>query len=496
MKSWVAGILVVAALATVGQGATIFKANNTNNLNQADSWVSGGPPGNEDVACWDSTVTAANSVLLGANMTWKGIVIANPGGLVTLKPGNTLTLGTAGIDMSAATQNLTIQHSFRAAATQTWTIGGSRTLTLDNDNTGSSYDFAGYDLILNGPGTLSIGQANPTNIATTWISNSRIGTGNRAMLTTSAMSISGTGKFEVVSFGGALTVITIGAGGLTITQPPTGAITPIKWLYGSSSNRRATMTLNGTFTLVGNAVNTNPVTVDVNAPSYTYGDGFFTWTGAREFHIGDGGAAVDLIFRPRILGSGSLIKTGSGTLALEGVASNLYAGGTIVSNGTLLVINTEGSGTGTNTVTVCSGATFGGTGSATGVVTVLNGGMLAPGVSRGTLTLGKLVLNDLSQIEFELGASWQYNGGNLPSPNDLVVVAGDLVLDGQLTVRDAGGLAPGTYTLFLYGGTLVDQTLVPLSLPEAYSGAVWVDTVRKAVNLTLRRGEGASILIR
>jgi autotransporter-associated beta strand protein len=67
-----------------------------------------------------------------------------------------------------------------------------------------------------------------------------------------------------------------------------------------------------------------------------------------------------------ILGGTSiaLAKTTGGTITLSG--ANTDTGATSITAGTLLVNNTTGSGTGTNTVTVASGATLGGTGTISG----------------------------------------------------------------------------------------------------------------------------------
>jgi hypothetical protein len=84
--------------------ADVIKANNTTALNVAGSWVTA-VPSSSDVALWNNTVTATNAPALGGNVSWQGIRIANPGGgLVTINgsAGATLTLGSAGIDMSAA----------------------------------------------------------------------------------------------------------------------------------------------------------------------------------------------------------------------------------------------------------------------------------------------------------------------------------------------------------------------------------------------------------
>ena len=76
--------LAVLASAACSRAATINKNNNTNNLNLTTSWVGGVVPGPLDTARWDSTVTGANTVALGANTSWAGIIIANPGGPVVI----------------------------------------------------------------------------------------------------------------------------------------------------------------------------------------------------------------------------------------------------------------------------------------------------------------------------------------------------------------------------------------------------------------------------
>ena len=99
--------LAILASTACLHGGTITKANNTANLNLTTSWVGGVVPGPLDLAKWDSTVTAANSVALGADLNFGGIFISNPGGAVTINAGNTLGIGTSGIT-NASTGLLTI----------------------------------------------------------------------------------------------------------------------------------------------------------------------------------------------------------------------------------------------------------------------------------------------------------------------------------------------------------------------------------------------------
>ena len=63
--------------------AIIGKTNNNDNLNLESSWSGGVVPGKGDIAQWGSTVTDANAVALGADLSWAGFRIVNPGGPVT-----------------------------------------------------------------------------------------------------------------------------------------------------------------------------------------------------------------------------------------------------------------------------------------------------------------------------------------------------------------------------------------------------------------------------
>lgn len=81
-----------------------------------------------------------------------------------------------------------------------------------------------------------------------------------------------------------------------------------------------------------------------------------------------------------------IFKIGGGTSVLT--AANTFSGGVLQIDGTLLVNNTTGSGTGSGDVTVDGiDAVLGGTGTIAGNV-FISQGVLSPGTSPGTLTLG------------------------------------------------------------------------------------------------------------
>jgi fibronectin-binding autotransporter adhesin len=147
--------LIFTASAHAGD---VIKANNTTALNVAGSWTTAVPTAT-DVAVWNSTVLGANNSSLGGSLSWQGIRIANPVGAVTITggAGNVLSLGSAGIDMSAATQNLTFAGTTGLAltATQTWNIGSGRQLTFGATGA-TNIDLAGNTLNTSGAGNIVI----------------------------------------------------------------------------------------------------------------------------------------------------------------------------------------------------------------------------------------------------------------------------------------------------------------------------------------------------
>ena len=164
-----------------------------------------------------------------------------------------------------------------------------------------------------------------------------------------------------------------------------------------------------------------------------------------------GGLGISTTVSGVISGDSSLVKTGSGTLTLSG--ANTYTGGTAISAGTQTMGNASALGTGT--ASIASGATLGGTGTVTGLVTAASGARLAPGGTSGTLTLtGGLTLATGAILDFKLGTA-----------SDQVVVAGGLLTGpagtGGLTLNLAAlaGFTAGTYTLidFSAGGTALSS---------------------------------------
>ncbi len=117
--------LFAAQTLSSAHAAIIVKANNTDALNLASSWTNGVAPGANDIATWDGT-TAANTVLLGADLAWQGMAVdaTHTAGTIEISTGNTLTLGSSGITrIGNVILNLRCDLAF--AADQVWDIGGN-----------------------------------------------------------------------------------------------------------------------------------------------------------------------------------------------------------------------------------------------------------------------------------------------------------------------------------------------------------------------------------
>jgi autotransporter-associated beta strand protein len=148
-----AGVLAAHATASA---ATYTKANNTTDLDQLTSWVQGTVPTSTDVALFDSTVTTANTVTTGGGVNFGEIQVLSPGGTQTINAGSgslTLTgINGVGIDMSAATADLTLNAPVTLGSVETFAVATGRTLRFNGLISGGSA--AGITKV--GGGTLNL----------------------------------------------------------------------------------------------------------------------------------------------------------------------------------------------------------------------------------------------------------------------------------------------------------------------------------------------------
>lgn len=197
-----------------------------------------------------------------------------------------------------------------------------------------------------------------------------------------------------------------------------------------------TLTADGTVNLNGKVVSTDLVAGSGTIRNQGGGNG--------RLEVGAGNGNNTLSGTPALLdgtsGSLGLTKRGSGTLTIT--AAQTFSGGLVVSNGTVFVENTTGSGTGSGAVTVYDG-TLAGNGIISGAVSVESAADLSPGLSVGKLTINNtLTLAGNTAIEVD-----KANG-----TND-VIVATTVNYGGTITVTDlSGGLVAGdSFTIVTAG---------------------------------------------
>jgi len=168
-----------------------------------------------------------------------------------------------------------------------------------------------------------------------------------------------------------------------------------------------------------------------------------TLTGNTTFQTADSsGIAHNITLNGFLSGTGSLIKTGEGTLTLNG--TNTYAGSTIVNAGTLA-----------------------GNGSIAGAVTVNSGGALSSIDPSGTLTIS----NNLTLA----GGSTNYmQVQHSPLTNSVLKVTGTFTENGTLNVTNSNATAfAGGDSFKLFNAASYSGAFTNFILPTLPAGLEW-----------------------
>ena len=135
-------------------------------------------------------------------------------------------------------------------------------------------------------------------------------------------------------------------------------------------------------------------------------------------------------------GTGFLSKMGTGSLSLTG--ANLYTGGTTLTQGSLVVSNRAGSGTGTGPVSVNVG-TLGGSGIIAGAVTVGTGSGTGAFLTPGIGTNKQLTLTIQSALTFKSDATYTYTfkANKSRVRTDLVTANGVTINGGTIAISSS-----------------------------------------------------------
>jgi fibronectin-binding autotransporter adhesin len=495
---------------------------------------------------------AGTFTLAGSN-TYSGQTIVREGTLSVSSIGNGGTVGNLGQAPSSATYLVLSGNAVGNTGSLKYTGGGETTdrlLTLQGSggtidasgtgalvfsNTGAlaqgatSLNFASSAILVGSPGTATwlVANAGVINLTTSQaaqivvgssVSNATAGFPVGATVTevgTNFVRLSATGTNAAVTASTSFTFATPSAltsRVLTLTGSNTGLNTFAPSI-ANATGLPVSLVKDGTGTwkLTGTNTYTGGTTVQGGKliGNTTSLQGNITNNATLEFD-----QASNATFAGDINGNGTVIKSGSGKLNLNNAALNTgFTGNVNVTGGTLeldsvaamsasLITVTSGAtldvdGSLLATVNIDSGSYLMGAGSVTGNVNM--DGTFQPGNSPGTFSInGNLNLSASSVLNFELNETNQTPGGGI---NDLVAITGDLVLDGTLNVPDptttltwttsGTELAPITWTLFTYTGTLTNNGLNLGNLPTLLSGNSIPQLWR--LNIVQNGGGGGSV---
>jgi autotransporter-associated beta strand protein len=269
------------------------------------------------------------------------------------------------------------------------------------------------------------------------------------------------------SLGGSGSIL--GAGGLT--KAGNGLLT-----ISATNQFGGSVALNGGTVSVATLANSNSPSPLGAGSSLSFSGGTLAFTGSSggmnrglTFNAGGGTLQTDTAFTlsGMLSGSGSLTKTGLGTVTFTGNCSNTAPTSVL---GGKLVIN---SGYFAAPVSVGNTASLGGTGILAGAVTVQPGGTFAPGAASGTLTIN----NDLTLA----GNLFIQVDKSSPQTNAAAWVTGALTNAGLGTVtltnlnpNPAYGYAAGE-TFVLFNKALANGAALSIAPATPGPGLAWTN---------------------
>jgi len=513
-------------LAPSAQGTDIIHGLNTANANLGTTWVGGAAPSSSDVAVWDSTVTGANSSALGANVSWQGIKIIGPGGLVTLgttAEASVLTLGSSGINMSAATQNLLINTNLAVGSTnQTWTVASGRSLSWNTVNI--SHTLVGSATIslrnATGSGTATFDFRPGASASTAFTAQSGfsgftgnwdIGANTRVMTLRNGINAWGSGTIylnggtvgQQQNFSGAwtnsmvlgasttstiddfntngsrylqLNGVISGSGNLTFQDTNAGVTTSkdITYTLAATNTMSGTVTIaSGAFLRVGGIGGNNNSTtggVPLAGTVGTLGTAAVTVTGGLAFTRTDTWTVANVLSGAGVVYVGSadanLAATSTQVLTLSG--GNSYSGGTELLKGALTVNALSGIGSGY--LAAKNGSTFNYSGTTASTTRLL---YLDNGAATINVTDANAILtwSDAAAKGGSFGALITKGGagtlvldGAITSGGTTAVTVsgGVLQLNGLNTYTGATTIAAGTFLEVSSAGSLASNTAISI----------------------------------
>ncbi|PJM71490.1 autotransporter outer membrane beta-barrel domain-containing protein, partial [Achromobacter ruhlandii] len=375
------------------------------------------------------------SLLLDAGAT--ATISASHAGL-TLGNDVILTNAASGVAFSSVTSGLTFSGVISGAGGVR--VQGSRGLTMAGVNTytGTTTIDSGATLALSGGGSVAA-SSGVTSDGTLDISATTSGASVASLAGGGRVALGGR-TLTLTNASGVFSGVIDGAGGLVLSSG-TQTLSGVNTYTGATTINGGTLVLNGAGRLsAASAISLmgSGATLDLSAASGQTLAGLYGVAGSRVLAGASTltlAAATDSVYEGEFMGSGALVKQGTGMLVLNGSNAG-FTGSTTVALGRLQVGDAgHGGAVLGGDVAVGAQGTLGGHGTILGSVT--NGGMVSPGGSIGTLSVGGNY-TQASNATLAIEVS--------PTEASLLKVGGSATLNGTLAIT----YAPGTYSATRY----------------------------------------------
>ncbi len=278
-------LTVILQITTTAAPTTWTGASDTS-WATAGNWSPSTVPLTDSPIIFNSSSSAHLNTVLNQNFTVLSLSVTNPTGPVSIGGASSLTIDAGGIDLSAATQNLTISAPVVLGFGQTWNVAGSRTLSVNSGVSGTAA------LTISGGGKVSLGGA------ATYTGDTTVSAGGTLQMGAANALPNGASAGNIITFG----TLDLNGGNAESVNALNGS-----GIVDNAGGAAATLTVGN-----NNASNTNFTGVIQNTS-----------------------------------GTLALVKTGTGSLTLSG--TNTYSGGTTIANGSVVPGNGSVFGTGTVT---------------------------------------------------------------------------------------------------------------------------------------------------
>lgn len=471
-----------------------------------------------EIQFWDGAGTAANGAIGGGSGSWTGgrtnwtdvsgaandswggrfAVFQGAAGTVSvdgaisvtgmqfMTDGYVVAAGTGSLSLAETQTNIRVDPG--VSATISAGVGGTGGINKLDTGTlilGGVNSYAGATTVAGGILRAGVGGALPAGTAVT------VAAGATLDLAASQTIASLAGDGRVTLSGGGLTTgggngdtrfagTISGSGGLT--KAGSGVFT----LAGANSYTGATSVSAGTLRLDGGAITgggalavASGATFDVNGGAAVVG----TLSGAGRILLGNGslstGGTATSSFTGVISGTGSLVKTGTGTLTLG--AANTYSGGTTVTGGTLTAGIANAFGTGVLTVT------------APGAVNLANFATTVGGLAGdGNIALGSAILSVSNAGSSAYSGVLSGTGRLIKSGGGTLTLNGANTYTGSTTINEGllvvNGSLAGTLTIGANGRLGGSGRTGSLSVTGTVAPGNSIGTLNVAGSLTFAAG--------